>query len=117
MVDQYNSRSNVVKLIFIVVGVIFVIRLAVLQLFSPQYRDKGDQEALRNVTQFPARGLIYDRNGNVTKVDAPYQGSTLTDEDLVAQAKSAAMRAKFDPSPNAAEVQTGTITYNFKRVN
>lgn len=65
MVDQYNSRSNVVKLIFIVVGVIFVIRLAVLQLFSPQYRDKGDQEALRNVTQFPARGLIYDRNGKL----------------------------------------------------
>lgn len=58
-----------------------------------------------------------DRNGNVTKVDAPYLGSTLTDEDLVNQAKSAAKRAKFDAAPNAAEIQTGTITYNFKRVN
>ena len=55
-----------------------------------------------------------DRLGNVTQTSAPEKGSTLTDQALVNQAKSAAMRAKFSPKDDAPEVQTGTITYVFR---
>lgn len=65
MSNKYSDRQTVVKIIFIVVGVIFVVRLAVLQLFSSEYRDLARMQALRDVTQYPARGLIYDRNGNL----------------------------------------------------
>lgn len=65
MSDKYSDRSRVVKLIFIVVGVLFVGRLAMLQLFDPTYRRLADQQALRNVTQYPARGFIYDRKGRL----------------------------------------------------
>ena len=65
MTDKYSDRSRVVKMIFIVVGVLFVGRLAILQIFNPKYREAGDRQALRDVTQFPARGFIYDRNGKL----------------------------------------------------
>ena len=65
MSDKYSDRSRVVKLIFIVVGVLFVGRLAMLQIFDPTYRRLADQQALRNVTQYPARGFIYDRKGRL----------------------------------------------------
>ena len=65
MSNKYGDRQTVVKAIFITVGVIFVIRLAALQLFSDEYRELAQMQALRNVTQYPARGLIYDRHGNL----------------------------------------------------
>ena len=55
-----------------------------------------------------------DRSGNVTQTSAPEKGSTLTDQALVNQAKTAAMKAKFSPKEDAPEVQTGTITYVFR---
>ena len=54
-----------VKLIFIVVGVVFVGRLSMLQLFNPKYRDLAREQSLRPVTQYPARGFIYDRHGDL----------------------------------------------------
>lgn len=65
MSNRYADRSHVVKIIFIVVGVLFVGRLAMLQLFSPKYRELAKLQSLRMVTQYPARGFIYDRNGNL----------------------------------------------------
>lgn len=53
------------KLIFIAVGVLFVVRLAVLQIFNPEYRQTAIDQSLRNVTQYPARGFIYDRKGQL----------------------------------------------------
>ena len=65
MSNRYSDRSHIVKLIFIIIGVIFVGRLAILQLFNPKYRDLARQQSLRNVTQYPARGFIYDRHGKL----------------------------------------------------
>ena len=65
MSNRYSDRSQVVKIIFIIVGIIFVIRLMTLQLFDSKYRKMADDQALRNRTQYPARGLIYDRNGEL----------------------------------------------------
>ncbi len=65
MSNRYADRSHVVKLIFIVVGILFVGRLAMLQLFSPKYRELARQQSLRSVTQYPARGFIYDRHGEL----------------------------------------------------
>ena len=55
-----------------------------------------------------------DRAGNVTQVSAPEKGSTLTDAGYVNQAKAAARKAKFSAKEDAPEVQTGTITYDFR---
>ena len=65
MSNKYTDRSRVVRAIFIVVGILFVGRLAMLQLFDSEYRKLADQQSLRNVTQYPARGFIYDRHGEL----------------------------------------------------
>ena len=55
-----------------------------------------------------------DQQGRVTRVEGPAKGSTLTDAAMVNQAKSAALKARFNADTKAQEVQKGTITYIFK---
>lgn len=65
MSNKYSDRQVVVKIIFIAVGAIFVLRLAALQLFDKDLQIRAERQALRNITQYPARGLIYDRKGKL----------------------------------------------------
>lgn len=65
MTDKFSNRSRVIKAIFIAVGILFVGRLAVLQIFSKKYAVMAERQALRNITIYPARGLVYDRNGEL----------------------------------------------------
>lgn len=55
-----------------------------------------------------------DQEGNVTSATFKVQGSTTSDSKLVAEAISAAKKARFNRDANARFVQTGTITYTFK---
>lgn len=52
-------------LIFIVVGIVFVIRLFTLQVISSTYKKTATKNVLREVVDYPSRGLIYDRNGKL----------------------------------------------------
>lgn len=65
MSNQFKNRAFTIQLIFMIVGVLFIIRLAVLQIFNNDYKERAERQALRNITQYPARGLIYDRNGDL----------------------------------------------------
>ena len=65
MSKQYAHRSGIVKIIFIVVGALFVLRLSMLQLFDKEYKEKAKNQSLRIITQYPSRGLMYDRNGQL----------------------------------------------------
>ena len=44
MSKQYAHRSGIVKIIFIVVGVLFVLRLSMLQLFDKEYKEKAKNQ-------------------------------------------------------------------------
>ena len=55
-----------------------------------------------------------DRAGRVTQANPGVKGSTTLDENLLKIAKEAALKAKFEPKPDAPVSQRGTITYNFK---
>jgi TonB family protein len=58
--------------------------------------------------------ITVNRNGDVIAAVPGVKGSTTMDSRLLEAAKKAAMTAKFNRDPNAAEVQKGTITYKFK---
>jgi penicillin-binding protein 2 len=60
--DTFSSRKNLINIIFIVTGILFLGRLIQLQIADPTYKQFADNNALRKMTQYPARGLIYDRN-------------------------------------------------------
>ncbi|MBI5542215.1 MAG: energy transducer TonB [Bacteroidia bacterium] len=57
--------------------------------------------------------IFVDRSGVVTKATAGVKGSTLLSKNYLDAAYNAAFKAKFDPNPDATELQRGTITYNF----
>lgn len=57
-----------------------------------------------------------NRDGKVIKADAKGQrGSTIADEGMIKRAEAAALQAVFSASEDAAETQTGTITYVFRK--
>ena len=51
--------------IFFAVGVVYVMKLFFLQVVDDQYKTMADNNALRFVTQYPARGKVFDRNGQL----------------------------------------------------
>lgn len=52
--------------------------------------------------------------GEVTRVEYQPKGSNTSDGDLVAKAKAAALKARFNADSKAPDEQSGTITYIFK---
>ncbi len=58
-----------------------------------------------------------DKNGKVISAEILQKGTTVSDINLHNMAVQAALKAVFDPDPNAAEIQVGSITYNFIKIN
>ncbi|MEL7585513.1 MAG: penicillin-binding protein 2 [Prolixibacteraceae bacterium] len=63
--DKFAKRKYIVGSVFIVIAIIFVIRLFFLQVVDSSYKQYATRNVLRRVTNYPARGLIYDRNGEL----------------------------------------------------
>ncbi|MCX6275471.1 MAG: penicillin-binding protein 2 [Bacteroidetes bacterium] len=66
-----QGRSSVILLIFFSVGFIFLIRLFTIQVIDDSYKASADDNAIRKVTEYPARGLIYDRKGKLLVYNEP----------------------------------------------
>ncbi len=63
--NNLSNRKFIVGLIFLVIGVIFSIRLFTIQVVNDDYKNDSDQNVLREIVQYPARGLVYDREGEL----------------------------------------------------
>ncbi|MFN9582219.1 MAG: penicillin-binding transpeptidase domain-containing protein, partial [Bacteroidota bacterium] len=76
-----QSRRYVLLAIFISVAVIYVFRLAQLQLLDESYIRSAQANVLQEQTIYPARGLIYDRNGELLVYnDAIYDLSVIPEQ-------------------------------------
>ena len=51
--------------------IIYIIRLMFIQTIDTQYQDSASSNVLRFITQYPARGLIYDRNDKLLVYNEP----------------------------------------------
>lgn len=63
--NNLSNRKLVIMGIFIALGVVFLVKLFFLQVVDSDYKEMADNNALRFVTQYPARGKVYDRNGKL----------------------------------------------------
>ena len=63
--DINSNRKYLIISIFIFVGVVFLFRLFYLQIVDTTYKEYATNNVLRKVVQYPARGLVYDRNGEL----------------------------------------------------
>lgn len=67
--DKFSKRSKTVILIFVFTGLVYTICLFNLQILDPRYKQFATNNVLREVIQYPARGLIYDRNGKLMVIN------------------------------------------------
>ncbi len=65
MKDRYANRKYLIMALVIVAALILITRLFYIQIVDKTYRVSAANNALRPVTKYPARGLIYDRNGEL----------------------------------------------------
>ena len=60
-----SQRQFIIIGIFVVVGVVYLLKLFSLQVIDKSLKQSADNNVLRFVTQYPARGKVYDRNGEL----------------------------------------------------
>ncbi|MBE3094770.1 MAG: penicillin-binding protein 2, partial [Actinobacteria bacterium] len=63
MKDAFINRKYVIMALIVLASLCLIIRLFIIQVVKDSYKLSADNNVLRYVTQYPARGLIYDRNG------------------------------------------------------
>jgi len=65
MKDLYSTRKYLIMAIIIISSIALLVRLFIIQVVQDKYRLSAENNVLRYVTQYPARGLIFDRSGNL----------------------------------------------------
>ena len=63
--DKYINRRAFYLIVVIIASSVMLVRLFFLQVVDKSYRMSAENNVIRRVTQYPARGLIYDRNGEL----------------------------------------------------
>lgn len=69
--DLYGNRKYVIGGLMVLVVLIYILRLFSLQILDDSYQDKADSNAYLKQIEFPARGLIKDRNGKILVFNKP----------------------------------------------
>ena len=80
--DTFSKRRNIVLAIFIAVSVIYVIRLFSIQVISTKYKESATNNVVREIVQYPARGLVYDRNGELMVFNKPAYDLLVTPREV-----------------------------------
>ncbi len=63
--NPFQNRKYIIAGIFILVVLIYIARLFFLQVVDQSYKMSASNNVLRYVTEYPSRGHIYDRNGEL----------------------------------------------------
>ena len=77
-----EKRKYVLGASVVLVVMIYLIRLFMLQIMSDDYKKYADSNAFLNKTQYPSRGVIYDRNGNLLVYNQPAYDITLVMKEV-----------------------------------
>ena len=66
-----ENRRFVIGGVAVVIVIIYIIRLFLLQIMSDDYRKSADSNAFLKRVEYPSRGVITDRNGNLLVYNQP----------------------------------------------
>ena len=69
--NPLSKRQYVIAGIILLFVILYVVQLFNLQILNPQYREFADSNAFLRKTLYPARGAIYDRNGELLVYNQP----------------------------------------------
>jgi len=138
-VNTFSKRSYVIIAFFVITGLLYAFRLFTLQVLDSDYKVYATNNVLREVVQYPARGLIYDRNGELLVYNKPaydllvipreveqFDTTYLCDllqtskEDLVIRLREAGEYSRYKPSVVVKQIPPETYAvlqekiYKFK---
>lgn len=63
--DVYSKRKYLIIGLFSLVSLVIMLRLFFIQVVDSSYKISAASNVMRRVVNFPARGLVYDRNGTL----------------------------------------------------
>lgn len=66
-----DQRKYFFTVLIVLVGSIFLIKLFAIQVWDDRYGELADSNSILRITEYPYRGLIYDRNGNLLVYNEP----------------------------------------------
>jgi penicillin-binding protein 2 len=117
-VDVYSKRKYLIIGIFCAAAILITLRLFYIQVVDVSYKISASSNVLRRVINYPARGLIYDRNGKllvfnqaaydvlvIPKELKPFDTLGLCNivgiekEELVTELKKAKLYSRFKATP------------------
>lgn len=79
---KFESRRYVIQAAFILIGLVFLIRLFALQVADDTYRIKAERNIVQRIIEYPFRGLIYDRNENLIVYNEPIYDLMVVPRDV-----------------------------------
>lgn len=66
-----SFRKIIISLIIIGIALIFLVRIFYIQIIDDSYKLSAENNSRRMIVEYPARGLIYDRNGRLIVANEP----------------------------------------------
>src|ERR1035437_3098987 len=69
--DTLQNRKTVIATIMTAIIIVFILRLFTIQIIETRYKEGADSNAFLKKTQFPPRGLIYDRKHTLLVYNKP----------------------------------------------
>ena len=66
-----DDRTNIIRITFIIIGIVFVLKLFFIQVLDENYRLAAENNVMQRLIEYPYRGLIYDRNKKLIVYNNP----------------------------------------------
>ena len=82
MKKSYDSRKFILAGAALLVLATYIFQLYNLQINSLEYKSKADSNAFYKKTVYPARGLMYDRNGKLIVYNQPSYDITFVPREI-----------------------------------
>lgn len=79
---QLEKRKYIIGGAVVFIVVVFMVRLLTLQIMSDDYKKNADSNALLQRIKYPARGLIYDREGRLLVFNQPAYDITVVMKEV-----------------------------------
>ena len=77
-----EGRKEILQIIFILTGLVFLVKLFSIQVLDNRYAELADSNAILREVEYPFRGLIYDRNGKLIVYNTPEFDITVIRKDM-----------------------------------
>lgn len=77
-----ESRKNIIQLIVIFTAIVFLVKLFSIQVLDDKYAQAATSNIIHRVVEYPHRGLIFDRNGELIVYNTPQYDLTVTPKEV-----------------------------------